>query len=333
MLKIIVTLLLITLSASLNAAQTETKKRLSKENDGLQELVNEPSRADLFKQIVQNYRDQHKIIEKSFNLHGEFLFPRDVIYDYINEIPRNESIFGIDISHYTDSNFPIESLHKNQVKFVYVKATQGTGFKDGKFTFFWKKLGNLPVEQQVHRGAYHFLSFDKEGIAQAVTYINFLKEHGGLRATDMPPVMDLEWDIDSDCKKKTCPDRWEGKSSGEIIASAKAWLLEVEKQTGRKPILYTSRDWWNERIGDEKKFSEFAEYPIWIADYSKSARAIEIPKTPNETAWVLWQFTASASIDIGSKRKVDAKFKRVDANIFKGTEMDFYNKLGVSSFK
>ncbi|MRX10807.1 hypothetical protein GJ697_23540 [Pseudoduganella sp. FT25W] len=54
-------------------------------------------------------------------------------------------------------------MQKKEVRFAYLKATQGTGYMDGKFAMFWNQLGKLPKNQQVHRGAYHFLSAEKDG--------------------------------------------------------------------------------------------------------------------------------------------------------------------------
>lgn len=291
----------------------------------LQTLRNEPSRAALFELIEppvqpESSAAQHRA-NTYFNLYGPFRFPYDAKHDVIEQKPRVNSIFGIDLNHYTPANFPMKALDKKQIKFVFLKATQGTDFKDGKFTWFWKKLGALPQDDRVHRGAYHFLTASGDGAAQAATFLNFLSLNGGLKPTDMPPVLDLEWDK----ANMKSPDRWARKTASEIIASAKAWLGKVEQKTGRTPVLYTNDSWWRERIGAEGKFVEFAHYPIWIADYSNSSRAIETPRVPDSQAWTLWQYTDAATMESGFEGEFDA-------SIFKGTDEQFYKKLGVKSF-
>ncbi|BAO87896.1 GH25 family lysozyme [Caballeronia cordobensis] len=291
----------------------------------LQPLQNEPSRADLFELITAaaNADDPEtkKDATKFFALNGPFKFPNDALYDIVENKDRVDSIFGADVSHHTGADFPIETLSQKQVKFLYLKATQGTGFKDSKFASFWQRLEKLPPGEKIHRGAYHFLSSDGDGAAQGATFVRFVKAHGGLKSTDMPPVVDLEWDK----ANVSSEDRWKGKSPDQIINSTKAWLETVEKGLGRKPMIYTARAWWRERIGDEAKFSALAAYPIWIADYSKTARAVEIPKVPNSSKWVLWQYTDRATMKTGYARGFDA-------NIFKGKEAEFYEALQVQRF-
>ena len=255
-----------------------------------------------------------------FSLYGPFSFPSDAVFDVKEKKPRENSIFGVDLSHHTPDDFPIESLRKREVMFAYLKATQGTGFKDGKFASFWERLGKLPQGQQVHRGAYHFLSAGKSGADQANTFIGVVDANGGLTATDLPPVMDLEWDKEN----ADAPDRWATLTPDQIVAIAKAWLITVEKKTGRKPMIYTSWAWWKGRIGQDR-LKEFAGYPLWIADYSESARAIEVPNLPPDVQWTLWQYTDSATMTAGYPGDFDA-------NIFKGSPAQFYQRLNVQPF-
>lgn len=289
----------------------------------LQELTTQPSRKALYKLVAADHKQTTPPSDASveiYNLYGPFAFPTDAIFDVKEKKPRENSIFGVDLSHYTPDDFPIESLRKREVMFAYLKATQGTGFKDGKFAAFWARLGKLPQGQQVHRGAYHFLSAGTNGAAQATTFIDFLSQNGGLQATDLPPVMDLEWDKEN----ADAPDRWAALTPDQIVATTKAWLKTVEQKTGRKPMIYTSWSWWKGRIGQER-LQEFAGTPLWIADYSESARAIEVPTLPAGTQWTLWQFTESATMAAGFQGDFDA-------NIFKGSPAQFYQRLNVQPF-
>jgi len=293
--------------------------------DDLQDLADEPSRAELFELVkaaeIAEVPDVKKEAQKWFNLYGPFKFPNDAQFDVKENKDRVDSIFGVDISHHTDSSFPLEELYFKQVKYVYLKASQGTGYKDGKFASYWSRLDKVPVAQRVHRGAYHFLSADKDGKEQAQTFLRVLAANGGLKKTDMPPVLDLEWDKAS----ANGPDRWTGIAPARILANTKAWLEEVEKQTGRKPMLYTARSWWRERMGSEATFRELKDYPVWIADYSQSSRAFEVPKTPANSKWSMWQFTDAAGMQAGYS-------KGFDANIFKGSEAQFYQTFDLDRF-
>ncbi|MDR5766155.1 MULTISPECIES: GH25 family lysozyme [unclassified Caballeronia] len=300
---------------------------------GLTYLVDDLSRKDLFS-IIKNADamanpDEHAAGVRYFNLYGPFRFPNDVDFDSVLHRPRADSLFGVDISHHTASSFPIEKLRTKKAHFVYMKATQGTKFLDPKFASFWSRVGRLPKGSEVHRGAYHFLSSGDPrvsagdwGTAQAETFIKVVNANGGLRPTDMPPVVDLEWDKAA----KDAPDRWQYRTPPEIITMVKAFMVKVETELKRTPMIYTARSWWHERVGSESQFAALSNYPLWLADYSRKSRATEIPNTINGTHWALWQYTDAAKMAMG----FDGDF---DANVFKGKTQDFYSTLGVVEFK
>lgn len=233
-------------------------------------------------------------------------------------------MFGIDISHHVDPKVPFQTLMSSKVSFVYAKATQGTRFKDGKFGSFWKTLGDLPQENKIHRGAYHFLTADHDPEAQAATFLKFIASHGGLQNTDMPPVLDLEWEI----YNQGAEDKWKSLTPDQIVPKALVWLKLIKEETGRTPLLYTSYVWWRERGIPDSKLDELIgdNYGIWIADYSLSGRAVEVPKVPSGKPWALWQFTDKAQLPSPYRQGLDA-------TIFKGTEDRFYELFGVKKFQ
>jgi lysozyme len=305
---------------------------------GLTNLTNDLSRKDLFV-YIRNAADASDDPKKSndevqfFNLYGTFRFPIDAQIDVTKKgQPREDSIFGVDISHHNSAAFPIEQLSMREVRFVYMKATQGTRFLDPVFANFWLRAGSLPKGSQVHRGAYHFLtSGDPKvaaadwGRAQAETFVKVIKANGGLLPTDMPPVVDVEWDKAT----KNGPDRWKNREPGQIIAMVNAYITHVKAELKRTPMIYTAQSWWRERIGSESQFSALSGYPLWIADYSRTSRAVEIPKTINGAPWVLWQYTDGAEMMNGFNRPFDS-------NIFKGKNSAFYGAnapLGVQEFQ
>src|SRR5690349_12418481 len=78
----------------------------------LQPLQDEPSRADLFKLIAAAANADDPQFEEDatqfFALNGPFTFPNDALYDIVENKDRVDSIFGVDVSHHTDADFPIE---------------------------------------------------------------------------------------------------------------------------------------------------------------------------------------------------------------------------------
>ena len=289
-----------------------------------QQLRNEPSRSDLFDRIVttETRSDSATVLRQTtafFNLYGPFAFPSDTRYDVINRAPRTNGIFGIDISHYTAPTIPIEQLWASNVQFVYAKASQGTKV-DGTFVDFWRRLGALPEGRKIHRGAFHFLSATTDVSSQANTFLTQLTGTGGLRSTDMPPVLDVEWDV----IKKDAPDRWAQQKPEEIVSKVVKWLTIVQSATGRVPMIYTCNLWWQQRLSNVNASVVFANYPVWIADYSRTSRGIESPVSPS-SRWALWQFT--------SKSQLTGSFDgALDASIFKGTPEQFASTFHVTSF-
>jgi len=225
-----------------------------------QTLKDEPSRAELFEQFIvpKNKSDQ----ERAFELVGPFVFPTDTTYDPTKNASRPNALFGIDVSHYEGPTIRFDILRDQNVRFVYAKATQGVGYKDGQFAQYWAALGALPAEKKVWRGAYHFLSSSDDPVAQADSFVNFLDQNGGLQPADLPPVLDLEWDIAT----KDGPDRWQQHDPDKIIQIVLAWLDRVKARTQKVPIVYTARSWWHDRGIPEESFSLLKDYKIWIAD-------------------------------------------------------------------
>src|SRR5262249_29293290 len=146
-------------------------------------------------------------------------------------------------------------LADKRIAFAYVKASHGDNSDpDPNFNAHWQALAKEP---RIIRGAYHFLSATSDPLAGAKSYIDKVKKAGGQFATDLPPAMDLEWDyrvkggepvMDPQTGGKL--DFWKGQNPDQIIKKVKTWLEYVQKETGRRPIIYTNFQWWNSTIKD-----------------------------------------------------------------------------------
>lgn len=250
----------------------------------------------------------------------QFKFPDDARDDRIEKRPRENSIFGIDISHYTDPRLNLGALKEKRVDFVYIKATQGVSSKDKLFKQFWLAAAELPAEIAISRGAYHFLSSASEasGAAQADAFVDYVQLYGGFKANDLPPVVDLEWDV-----SKNNPDRWVGHSADEIIQKTLDCLRQIERRTGRRPMLYTAKSWWSSKTIPLSRVSEFNDYTIWIADYNPKRKLSETPAILPGSITAIWQFTDRAVI---SEQPM-----AYDSSIFYGSRKDFESTFNVGS--
>jgi len=295
---------------------TANAQGLTSSTVGTPDLTDDLSRAQLFDLYVVPAGLQEQIETPNASplaLPPVFYFPDDAKVDKIEKHLRQNALFGIDVSHYTNENALNFSLFKSQyIRFCYVKASQA-GSKDPKFSLFWAKL----KQQKITRGAYHFLSSGMSGFDQANIFSDLIEAQGGLSGHDLPPVIDLEWDV-----TRGNPDRWRDKSEKYIIDSVNACVERIKIRLQREPIIYTSRSWFGNSTIKIDSFNKLPNVKYWWADYNDHRKLSETPAIMPGAETVLWQFTDRALI----KPVIGAG---VDASIFYGTENDFVNAFGL----
>jgi lysozyme len=301
-------------------------------------LTDDASRADLFTLMIEYSQGAAPPAEKEYYAFPQtFKFPHDALWKHpvLQQSPRGGQVFGIDLSHHNFDNckcvvdWPL--LRKQEVRYAYLKASQGVKYVDPQYHGYHKGAKALTDNLTINTGAYHFLTASGDPDAQAQNFLRYIGKT--VPVDDLPPALDLEWDtrVGSDKKWILGPDgkkldHWSGIDGGEIIRRAIVWLKAVEKATGRKPIVYTNGEWWKQRIGNESRIGEFAGYGVWIADYSKTGRAVEVPFVPSKASWKLWQFTANGQFRDGGI----GKGASVDASVFNGTYSQFLSAMGVA---
>lgn len=189
-------------------------------------------------------------------------------------MPSGHSIYGIDVSrHQGDIDWERLSTGHHPdapISFVYIKASEGSDFKDVKF----KENFENARKHGFVRGAYHYFSTTSSGLSQANLFISMVK----LRKGDLPPVLDIEE---------------KPKNKKKYIEEVKVWLKKVEEHYGVKPIIYASSKYKQKYLDD----SFFKEYPSWVAHYY-------IPELRKGEEWLMWQCTDLGVLP-GIKEKVD----------------------------
>lgn len=189
-------------------------------------------------------------------------------------MPAGHSVYGIDVSRH-QGEIDWEALKKGNhpdapISFVYVKASEGSDFKDKKFEQNFENAR----KHGFMRGAYHYFSTTSSGVSQANLFISMVK----LRSGDLPPVLDIEE---------------KPKNKKKYIEEVKIWLKKVEEHYGVKPIVYASSKYKKKYLDDPF----FKEYPSWVAHYY-------IPELTDGEEWLMWQCTDIGVIP-GIKEKVD----------------------------
>ncbi|MEU8705501.1 GH25 family lysozyme [Streptomyces sp. NPDC048565] len=180
---------------------------------------------------------------------------------------------GVDISHYQGS-INWSSVRNAGIEFAWMKATEGTTYKDPTFSTNYVNAYNAGVI----RGAYHFARPDAStGAAQA----NFFADSGGAWSRDnltLPGVLDIE-----------------GSCYGKSAAAMQSWILDFyntyKARTGRDVVIYTSPSWWNSCTGGWSGMS--AKSPLWVAHWT-SAGSPTIPS--GFPSWTVWQYSSTGSV-------------------------------------
>lgn len=191
---------------------------------------------------------------------------------------------GIDVSEY-QGEIDWQTLSKQNIDFVLIKATEGSGYTDSCFAYNFDEAQktNLRV------GAYHFFSYDSEGATQAENFISVV----GTSYDTLPPVVDVEFYGDYN---KTPPDR------DDVTPRLNAFLNEIESFYGVKPIIYATEKSYKLYIS-----GEYIDYPIWIRNVLTS------PTLPDGRKWTFWQYSDRAVLP-----GYNGEEKYIDMNVFNG---------------
>ncbi|MFR9750414.1 glycoside hydrolase family 25 protein [Nocardia sp. 004] len=172
--------------------------------------------------------------------------------------------------------------------FAMVKATEGLSYINPYYV-----PDSLMIRAAgLSRGTYHYARPNLPPEPQAVLYAAVALGQNG--PYDLPPVLDLE--------------HTGGLGPAALIDWTRRYLSTVQALTGRVPIIYTYPSFWRTAMADT---TEFANHPLWIADYRGNPQ----PEVPGGwRTWTFWQTTDSGSIP--------GIAGPVDLNVYSGAQGD-----------
>ncbi len=173
---------------------------------------------------------------------------------------------GIDVSHYQGRINWDEVARDTKVTYVYLKATEGTGNVDDTYRYNFNECKRVGLKV----GSYHFFRPQLSARGQFDNFMSRVET----RRQDLLPVVDIE------------------TTNGVSDAVLQSRLLEfcelLEKEFGKKPIIYTGKNFYNKHIHGN---SRLRAYKFFIAAYS----FIE-PDLYDDNDYVLWQYSATGSV-------------------------------------
>ncbi len=178
---------------------------------------------------------------------------------------------GIDISHHQRRVDWQRLVQAGELHFVFVKATEGSDFRDSLFAENWVWLR----EMGIRRGAYHYFRPNRSGARQAQHFLNTVE----LLPGDLAPVLDIE--------------TTDGLPAEVVLREVVEWLTAVQKALYVRPIIYTNLHFYERYLA-----GYFDDYPLWIARYAEEAPRLRARR------WHFWQFSEKGQLP-GISRPVD----------------------------
>lgn len=193
-------------------------------------------------------------------------------------------IRGIDVSHHQGEIAWSDVASSGMVDFVYIKASEGGDWVDPKFAHHWEATAAVGLP----RGAYHFFTLCRPGLVQAEHFMATVP----VDPSALPPVIDLEF-------VGNCA----APPSADILAEVDAFSDLLEHHYGRRPLLYTTEEFYLDILGGTVPSQE-----LWLRDLFGEPSYVP-------TGWRIWQFHSRARIP-----GIDGP---VDLDAFNGTRAEF----------
>lgn len=193
-------------------------------------------------------------------------------------------IHGIDLSKW-QGDIDWAQVQDAGTKFVFIKATEGGDHFDERFPGNWAQAKAYGIPH----GAYHFVYWCRSAEEQARWFVQHIPQDEDA----LPPVLDVEWNGHSE----TCPRKVPREQALQMIQTM---LVELERHTGKRPIIYTDITFHEEVLN-----GYFDDYPFWIRSV-----AAEPEERYTNRRWLFWQWTTTG--------RVPGIRGNVDRNVFNG---------------
>nr|WP_246102736.1 glycoside hydrolase family 25 protein [Rhizobium straminoryzae] len=207
--------------------------------------------------------------------------------------PRNHAVHGVDVSRWQgDIDWP--TLRTQGANFAYIKATDGGDHLDPMFRENWRGAHAAGIR----RGAYHFFYWCRVASEQAEWFIRNVPRD----PSALPPVIDVEYNGDSACKRRLTP--------ALVREKMQVFMDRLERHYGKRPIIYTAPDFYADHLQ-----GAFPHHHFWL----RSVAAHPSKVYPGRN-WLFWQYSGS-----GLSQGVDGK---IDLNVFRGSEADWHRFAG-----
>jgi len=190
---------------------------------------------------------------------------------------------GIDVSHH-QGRIDWARVAAAGKRFAYVRASAGTMTADRTY----RANRSRAVAAGLTVGSYHFANPSAAPGDAAAEAAWFLR-NATIEPGDLRPVLDLEFA--------------NGLPATALFTWAQTWLTAVERETGVKPLIYTTPKFWIRSMANTDWFAR-SGYALWLAHWTSADAPFVPASTWAGEGWALWQ-TSSAGSVAGITGRVD----------------------------
>lgn len=183
---------------------------------------------------------------------------------------------GIDVSHHQGEIDWSVVASKNNISFVYIKASEGATLQDSRHYYNTTQA----QEAGLNVGSYHYFH---PNVAVSTQYENFMSVVGQ-HTQDLIPVIDIE-------------ERG-GLSNAQICDSLQKFSDMLTLHWGVRPIIYCDQNYYNRTL-----HPQFGNHTLWIARYGVMKLKRQ-PSLHGGKQHSIWQYSQNGRID-GIKGDVD----------------------------
>lgn len=152
--------------------------------------------------------------------------------------------------------------------FAFARVSDGTGFVDPYFSSNYRSIRAAGMA----RGAYQIFEPAQDAVAQANLLLQ--KIPVPLEQGDMPPALEV--------------DSTGGLPPETIAAGIQAWATSVQGATGKTPIIFVGKYFWD----DDVQSTALASNPLWVVQWTGTCP--DLPAAWN--TWAFWQQSYTGTV-------------------------------------
>jgi len=207
----------------------------------------------------------------------------------LGEAASAGAVQGVDVASYQHPGgaaIDWAEVAADGIQFAAIKGTEGTYYQNPY------ALSDIAAAEAAGLSvmAYAFAIPNGDGgSASATAQADYLISYLRKGSAGVPAIMlDIEYDpYNGTDHSNECY----GLSTSAMVSWVAAFAAEVQKQTGRMPIIYAPPSWWQQCTGGS---GAFAQTPLWVPYVGSTPPPPAV--VPGWANWAFWQYTSTGTV-------------------------------------